>query len=87
MKKTTITLVASLAVLLGSQFALAKGPGRGGPPPEAFTACEGKAVGDVAEFSGRGGEAVAGTCVEQDGKMVLKPTNHPERPERPAQAE
>ena len=89
MKKTTITLVATLALLTVSQLAMAKGPsGRRGPPPEAFTACEGKSAGDTAEFSGRNGESVAGTCEERNGKLVLRPEggrpdrgNRPERPE------
>lgn len=89
MKKTTVTLVATLALLTVSQFAMANGPsGRRGPPPEAFTACEGKSAGDTAEFSGRNGESVTGTCEERNGKLVLRPEggrpdrgNRPERPE------
>lgn len=88
MKTAPITLAATLVLMLGSQFALAanddmKGPkGRRGPPPEAFTACEGKSAGDAAEFVSPRGDTIAGTCEERDGKLVLKPTNRPDRPER-----
>lgn len=50
--------------------------GRGrhhGPPPEAFTACEGKAAGDTAQFTGRRGETVTGTCEQEGERLVLRP--------------
>ena len=56
-----------------------------GPPPEAYTACEGKAIGDTAQFVNPGSKEVYGTC-EQEGsgrgsgggsksgsKLVLRP--------------
>ncbi len=59
--------------------------GRQGPPPEAYTACEGKTIGDAAQFVNPGGKEVYGTC-EQEGsgrgsgsgsksgsKLVLRP--------------
>ena len=53
------------------------GGGQQGPPPEAFTACEGKKAGDKAEFTSPRGDTVSGTC-EQDGdKLVLRPDNPP----------
>ena len=33
-----------------------------GPPPEAYTVCEGKAVGSAASFTNHKGEIVNGTC-------------------------
>lgn len=49
-----------------------------GPPPEAYTACEGKSEGDTAEFVSPHGDTVTGTC-EQDGdRLVLRP-DHPHR--------
>lgn len=45
--------------------------GRRGPPPEAYQACEGKSVGSVAQFVDPRGEAVKGTCEEEDGKLVI----------------
>ncbi|GAB6042896.1 hypothetical protein [Endothiovibrio diazotrophicus] len=49
-----------------------RGP-RGGPPPEAFGACEGKSAGDSAEFTDRRGETRQGTCEESPDGLVLRP--------------
>ena len=46
---------------------------RRGPPPEAYTACQGKSVGAAAQFVTPRGETVTGTCQEEDGKLVLRP--------------
>ena len=44
------------------------------PPPEAYSACEGKNVGDSAQFTTPGGETRFGTCEEdRDGRVVLRP--------------
>jgi len=48
-----------------------------GPPPEAFTACEGKNAGDTAEFESPRGDTVTGSCVQQGDQMVLRPDNPP----------
>ncbi|MCI5146645.1 MAG: hypothetical protein D3923_14245 [Candidatus Electrothrix sp. AR3] len=54
-----------------------KRSGQQGPPPEAFTACEGKEVGDTAELTSPRGDTISGTC-EQDGdQLVLRPSNPP----------
>lgn len=86
MKKTTVTLFAALALSFTIQPALAVSDGgpeqgisrsgpsdRRGPPPEAFSACEGKSVGDKAQFVGPWGDTVSGTCEEHDGRLVLRP--------------
>jgi hypothetical protein len=44
-----------------------------GPPPEAYSACEGKVAGSTAQFVSRRGETITGTCKEVDGKLVLRP--------------
>ncbi len=49
---------------------------RHGPPPEAYTACEGKAEGSAAQFTDPKGEVVSGKCEIADGKLVLRP-DHP----------
>ncbi len=51
-----------------------------GPPPEAYSACEGKNAGDTAEFVSPRGDTVIGTCEqERDGdRLVLRPDNPPE---------
>ncbi len=52
---------------------------RKGPPPEAYTACEGKCAGDTAEFESPRGDTVTGTCVaDEDNRLVLRPDNPPE---------
>ena len=58
--------------------ASARGSGRRhqGPPPEAYTACEGKNTGDTAEFVNPHGDTVTGTCEQQGARLVLRPDNH-----------
>ncbi len=56
-----------------------RGGRRQGPPPEAYTACEGKSAGDTAEFKSPRGDTVTGTCVQQGDRLVLHPDNPPER--------
>ena len=48
-----------------------------GPPPEAYTACEGKSAGDTAEFVSPHGDTVTGVCEQQGDHMVLRPDNPP----------
>lgn len=87
MNKKVLTAAASIALMFAAQTAYAseeggrgQGGDRKGPPPEAFTACEGKSVGDTSSFEGRNGETLSGTCEETpDGQMVLHPDNAPQR--------
>ncbi len=53
--------------------------GYGGPPPEAYTACEGKSAGDAAEFVSPRGDTVTGVCEQQGDRLVLRPDNPPPR--------
>jgi two-component system, OmpR family, heavy metal sensor histidine kinase CusS len=46
---------------------------RRGPPPEAYQACEGKSVGNRAQFIDARGEIIKGTCEKENGKLVLRP--------------
>ena len=48
-----------------------------GPPPEAYTACEGKSAGDTAQFVSPRGDTVCGTCVQQGDRLVLRPDSPP----------
>ena len=50
---------------------------RHGPPPEAYTACEGKNAGDSAEFVSPQGDTVTGTCEQRGDQLVLRPDNPP----------
>ena len=52
-----------------------KPPPRQSPPQEAYTACEGKSVGDEAQFVSPRGETVTGTCEQEGDRLVLRP-NH-----------
>ena len=54
-----------------------------GPPPEAYTVCEGKSAGDTAEFVSPFGDKVTGTCVQDrnSDRLVLRPDNPPVRGE------
>ncbi len=46
---------------------------RQGPPPEAYTACEGKNAGDTAEFENPQGGTVTGKCEKEGDRLVLRP--------------
>lgn len=51
------------------------GERRPGPPPEAYTACEGKTAGDAVEMEGPQGDTISGTCIQEGDKLVLRPDN------------
>jgi hypothetical protein len=44
-----------------------------GPPPEAYTACEGKNVGDTSQLTSPRGDTVNGTCEKEGDRLVLRP--------------
>jgi len=81
--KITTMVIALLAVLftvnaLETQVpAQETGRRRHGPPPEAYTACEGKTAGDAAEFVSPRGDTVTGTCQQQGDRLFLVPDNPP----------
>lgn len=77
--KRTIWIVLAGALL---STPAASAPPKG-PPPEAITACEGKAAGDACSFEGRRG-AAEGTCQSPGDADALAcvPANHRGRPER-----
>lgn len=61
-----------------------------GPPPEAIAACQGKAVGATASFTGRNGETISGSCQytgssqSQSGSsqvLALRPDRMPAPPQ------
>jgi len=52
--------------------------GHQGPPPEAYSACEGKSEGDTAEFESPRGDTVTGTCEMEGDRLVLRPDNPPD---------
>jgi len=49
-----------------------------GPPPEAYTACNGKNAGDTAEFVNPHGDTVTGTCEQEGDRLVLRSDNPPQ---------
>lgn len=51
---------------------------RQAPPPEAYTACEGKSDGDTAEFVSPHGDTVTGTCEQEGDRLVLRPDTPPD---------
>ena len=83
-KRTPIVIVL-LALLIAiyasgnGAWAQDRGGRRHGPPPEAYTACEGKSAGDKAEFESPRGDTVTGTCVQKGDRLVLHPDNPPQR--------
>lgn len=62
-------------VSVSDAFSQERGIRRQGPPPEAYEACEGKSVGDEAEFV----KTVTGTCEQRGDQLVLLPDNFKER--------
>lgn len=86
-KKTIIMLTLAGMLVTANAFGAESSSGeqgrrRHGPPPEAFTACEGKSVGDTAEFVSQNGDTVTGTCEECPDGLVLRPDNPPDRGQR-----
>jgi hypothetical protein len=69
----TCTLDGGKLVLRPNRFQGNARDGRRGPPPAAYTACEGKTVGSAAQFTNPRGEMVSGICEEEGGKLVLRP--------------
>ncbi|WPD23883.1 MAG: DUF1566 domain-containing protein [Candidatus Electrothrix scaldis] len=82
MKKVQV-LVFIMNVLLCSFVLPALGEARpgpqNGPPPEAYTACEGKKRGDTAEFTSPFGHVITGTCVAERRRLFLRPDSPPDR--------
>lgn len=75
MKRMTIFFAV---LIICTANALAQGPpprgqGHQGPPPEAYTACEGKSAGDSAQFVSPHGDTVCGTCESDGDRLVLRP--------------
>ena len=76
---TKITLGFALICLFATVALGGGGRRPDGPPPEAFTACDGKESGDAAQFVTPEGDTITGMCVMRDGKLVLHPDNPPKR--------
>lgn len=89
--KSSVMMLAGILTLFNLNMAFAQGGPKGhqGPPPEAYTACEGKSEGDTAAFESPHGDTVTGTCVmERDGdRLVLRPDNPPDREKHDSQYE
>ena len=64
-------------------------PGMGerpnGPPPEAFTACDGKKAGDAVTVATPHGDQIQAVCEILDSRLVAKPTleQHERQPTQP----
>jgi len=80
-QKTKTTLL--LTLLLSAVFSTAnaerdrKGPGKGKPPAEAFTACENQAEESACSFASADGEPIEGICKvprRDDASLVCKPS-------------
>lgn len=74
-----IMILGLLSVVTACANSSREGGGRGGqqgPPPEAFTACEGKAEGDSVTFKGMRGETLKATCALINDELVAVPEGH-----------
>jgi hypothetical protein len=79
--------VSTVVALSALAFADDDHPHHRGPPPEAFTACDGKADGDACSVTFHDNTAHAGTCEaphhESDGKrLACRPNDLPPPPDR-----
>ena len=72
-----VGLLLTVSALGNEAMARERGRRHQGPPPEAYTACEGKSAGDKAEFESPRGDTVTGTCVQDGERLVLRPDHHP----------
>ncbi|MCW8885469.1 MAG: hypothetical protein OQK12_09475 [Motiliproteus sp.] len=77
--KTKLVIVLLSVALLGCSNGNTRKGHSGGPPPEAYKACEEKKDGDSVSFSGFRGETVAASCKTIDGKLVAVPNDKPKK--------
>lgn len=95
MKISSKTVILAFLLGIGVAFsaftneagAQNKRPRPQGPPPEAYTACEGLSAGDTAEFESPRGDIITGTCEEEGDRLVLRPDNPPGGGGRPSDDE
>ena len=88
MKKTIIASLFLFLFMACSHGAFAgenqpgeRADGRQGPPPEAYSACEGKNAGDQAELTAPDGAIVTGVCEMEGDRLVLRPDHPRGRPQ------
>ncbi|APR83396.1 Hypothetical protein A7982_08745 [Minicystis rosea] len=91
-RTTTLRVASSLAVAAGLGLVALAGragaePPHHGPPPEAFTACDGKARGDTCSVQFHD-TAVQGTCdaPPDASKLACRPNHPPPPPPPPPEA-
>ena len=83
--KKALMFIALLGILIavngsvGDASAQETGRRHHGPPPEAYTPCEGKSAWDTAELVSPRGDTVTGTCEQEGDRLVLRPDNPPRR--------
>jgi hypothetical protein len=78
---STASLTSAVSAASSSSGSDERGQHRG-PPPEAFTACEGKAAGDACTMTHEE-QSIAGTCVSPpadapDARILCRPEHMPE---------
>jgi hypothetical protein len=74
--KTTMTALASLLLVVTAGYAFgapSKNEAGTGPNAVAYRACEGKTPGSSSQLISPKGEIVPGICLEENGKLVLRP--------------
>jgi hypothetical protein len=64
-------------VMVGCILAGAVGMTCASEPPEAITACSGKAAGDTVSFTLRDGHQVSGKCQLENGVLAARPAGAP----------
>ncbi|MFN4119190.1 hypothetical protein [Acidovorax sp.] len=82
----TISRTVSCIALCGfmtAGFAQQGRPTPPSPPPEAYTACQGKSEGDTVTLTLPDGKALEGTCRTINGALAAAPAGRPGGPGAP----
>ena len=84
---TIITLLILITLTIAAPvMADRMGPSPGvvdrpnGPPPEAFTACEGKKAGDAVTVTTKNGDQIKAICETVNNRLAARPTEPPPKP-------
>lgn len=77
-KRALLVLMGALAASSWT-FAQPPGGGKGKPPQEAITACEGQSEGDSVSFTLDNGDTIEATCREHRDQLIAVPNKRPPR--------
>lgn len=78
-RKLTVSILMGIFIVFNLYGAACAQGRQQGPPPEAYSACDGKSEGDTASFESPRGDTITGTCTKgkNGDRLVLHPDNPP----------